>query len=157
MLEESSILNMASECENTITIFANAATIEELRQVEFNPEVFLPTPYYEEGDRRWITWRYENWGTKRMYRFRVLREGVKGLVFKITSVRGPPIPFFKFLLNKFPEMKLKCEFLDENGYGGIWIGKNVEGQDEVGPKIYCQTWEDFDEDDYYEGFFAEDN
>ena len=140
---------MVSDCKNVITLIGAATTIEELIACEFSAEKYLPTPAHEDSDRSWIDWRYANWGTKRMSYFKVLQKGVRGCIFSNISTRGPPIAFFKFLQEKFPDLQIKCEFNNqEDGFGGIWIGRRVNGEVE----ITSHHWVDFDEDEYYEAF-----
>ncbi len=99
-------------------------------------------------DMSWVSWRYQNWGTKRFYGFHIVSKGAKGLVYKTTTVRGPPIPFFKHLLEKFSDLQIKCLFKVEESVSGVWIARRVEGELIVKEVI----WEDFEDEEYYEAF-----
>jgi hypothetical protein len=136
---------MPSSCYSTITLIASSETIQELFQNGFDPEVYLPTPpSVGEEDMSWISWRYAHWGTKRIYSYKVLQKGVRGMRIKITTARGPPTLFFRHLLEKFPDLFLKCEFTVDDGYSGIFIGKTGE----EGLTIIAHSWEDLEHGEF---------
>lgn len=145
---------MPSSCYSTITFIGNSETIEELFQNKFDPELYLPTPpSVGEEDMSWISWRYAHWGTKRFYSYTVLQKGVRGMRIKITTARSPPSAFFRFLLDKFPDLFLKCEFSVDDGYSGIFIGKT----DEEGVKVVTHSWEDLEHGDFEDALQGESN
>lgn len=141
---------MVSDSRNEITLLGSEATLQELINNQFNPEVYLPTPEYSPDKREWIDWRYKFWGTKYVSGFKVLRRGAKGVVLTITSTRGPPVAFFKHLLEKFNDLQIKCVFKVEESVSGVWIAKRVDGQVCVKEVV----WEDFEDEEYYEAFHS---
>ena len=143
---------MPNYCWNKVRIGADEATIAHLVDTEFSFEKLLPQPQFEPipdlsgNDERWYNWRIEHWGTKwDRFDYKLKHRGQAGLELEFNTAWAPPTEFFKSLLEKYSDIWLKCDWSEEGGEAGVFIGytnkkKNVEIQ-EMGWHDWClEEW-----------------
>jgi hypothetical protein len=125
---------------------ADESTIKILRESEFSfktlhpPPVFPPVQDLSGEDTRWWEWNIENWGTKwDRYNFRFEHKGSRGLMVKFTTAWDPPYSFFQHLLEKYPDLWLHCEWMEEGGEAGVFIGYTKEGEVEI-KELHWPDW-----------------
>ncbi len=72
----------------------------------------------------WYNWRLDHWGTKWNARYVDLEdeyfEDLGDLDYYFETAWNPPIPFFKALCKKFPELSFWGDYRAEIGETGIW-------------------------------------
>ena len=129
---------MPNDCYCTIRVTADTKTIALLKQTEFSFKALHPTPTFPPlqdcsgEDDRWYKWNIENWGTKwDRYNFRFEHKGSAALQMKCSTAWDPPYAFFQYLLNKYPDLWLHCEWIEEGGEAGVFIGRTNEGDVEI--------------------------
>lgn len=129
---------MPNDCSCTLRMSADKETIDLFKQTEFSfkalhpPPVFLPLQDLSGEDDRWYKWNLENWGTKwDRYNFRFENKGSGALQIKLTTAWDPPYHFFEFLLKKYPDLWLRCDWMEEGGEAGVFIGRTKEGEVEI--------------------------
>lgn len=118
---------MPNDCRNFVTITGEPETIKLLVEKKLDFDFFVPTPNdLVDGDAL-IQWRYNNWGTKWCpYEYQEKQIGVRGMRVAFYSAWNPPFHFFEKLLEKFPGIWIKCEWHEEGGYAGVWVGNKDE-------------------------------
>jgi hypothetical protein len=129
---------MPNDCCCTVRLYADKSTIDLFKQTEFSfmalhPQpTFDPIPDVSGEDTRWYEWRYANWGTKwDRYNFRFEHKGSGALEMKFTTAWDPPYHFFAYLLGKYPDLWLKCDWIEEGGEAGVFVGRTKEGEVEI--------------------------
>ena len=111
--------------------------IKEFVECEFSFEELRPIPPEEEPNA--YEWRCNNWGTKwDRYEYMLDEKGKRGMKFMFTTPWCPPIPLFNFLLEKFSDIWIKCEWNEDGGTAGVWVGKNRDGD----KYVKSIEWED---------------
>jgi hypothetical protein len=139
---------MPNDCWCDVRIWADESTIQHFRNVEFKFQELRPQPEFEpiEGtDERWYTWRNENWGTKwDRYEYRVVAKGDMCLKLRFTTAWSPPYPLFEFLLEKYPDLFLHCDWSEEGGMAGVFNGQRKEGKLEIKEL----SWDDWQLEQY---------
>lgn len=139
---------MPNYCWNKVRIGADAPTIAVLKETEFSFEKLLPQPEFEPiadlsggRDERWYHWRIQQWGTKwDRFDYKLELEGEEALQMKFTTAWAPPTEFFKRLLEKYPDIWLKCDWSEEGGAAGIFIGYTDEKKAVVVDEFAWQDW-----------------
>jgi hypothetical protein len=131
---------MPNDCYNLVRISGDEATIKTIKETKFSFQALYPCPHDENNNDTTIEWRTENWGTKwDRYNFRIITEGTTGLEFKFSTAWAPPYDFFTYLLKKYPDLWLRCDWSEEGGMAGVFVGYMKEGE----LKIKELTWEDW--------------
>jgi hypothetical protein len=137
---------MPNDCSCTVRVSAEKSTIDLFKQTEFSfkalhtPPEFPPVQDVSGQDERWYEWNCENWGTKwDRYNFHIVQQGSRALQMNFTTAWGPPYAFFEYLLKKFPDLWLKCDWIEEGGQAGVFIGYTEEGE----VKIKNLDWPDW--------------
>jgi hypothetical protein len=138
---------MPNDCWNKVRIGADKATISVLKETEFRFEKLLPQPEFGPSpdlsgdDERWYHWRLEHWGSKwDRYDYKLKHEGQEGLQIEFNTAWAPPTEFFQHLLEKYPDIWLKCDWSEEGGSAGIFIGyTNTDKKVEINEL----TWNDW--------------
>jgi hypothetical protein len=144
---------MPNDCWCKVRIGADAQTITLLKDAEFKFEILMPQPVFEPNpdisgeDERWYTWRLENWGTKwDRYDYTVEHVGQGGIVVKFTTAWSPPTKFFKYLVEKYPDIWLKCDWSEEGGEAGVFlVYTNTDKKVDVNEL----TWNDWCMEEYH--------
>ena len=129
-----------------MTITGNPETIKVLAEKKLDFEHFFPTPKDAQDP---IEWRYENWGTKwtpHEYSEKVV--GVRGMRVAFDTAWSPPSKFFEKLLKVYPDLWIKCEWHEEGGLAGVWVGNAQE--------IKELSWADLCLEEEYYAFKKED-
>jgi hypothetical protein len=126
---------MPNNCSCTVRLSADKATIDLFKQTEFSFKSLYPTPEFPPltdisgQDNRWYDWNCENWGTKwDRYNFRISHTGETGLELVFTTAWDPPYAFFEYLLKKFPDLWIKCDWIEEGGMAGVFVGKTQDNE-----------------------------
>ena len=152
---------MPNYCWSKVRIGADPDTITVLKDAEFSFEKLLPQPEFEPiadvsgEDDRWYTWRYDNWGTKwDRNDYKLEHWGQGALDMKFTTAWCPPTEFFKNLIQKYPDIWLKCDWNEEGGMAGIFIGWMDKESNTV--KVEELTWEDWCLEEYADRFQNDD-
>lgn len=137
---------MPNHCWNKIRLCAKSETIQILKEAEFSFEKLHPEPHFEPlqdlsgQDLRWYNWRIENWGCKwDRFDYKLEDEGQAALILNFTTAWGPPYKIFVYLLEKYPDLWLKCDWSEEGGMAGLFIGRTKEGKVEV-QKMKWPDW-----------------
>jgi hypothetical protein len=143
---------MPNDSWNIVRIYASEQTIDDLKKAEFSfellhpPPQFSPLPDLSGEDDRWYYWNTEHWGTKwDRYEYSVETEGPRVLVLRFTTAWTPPYGVFQHLLKLYPDLWLRCNWTEESGMKGVFIGctKNNE------LSIKELQWEDWCFWDFY--------
>jgi hypothetical protein len=119
-------------------------TIQALVEAKFSFETLCPQPIFPPidisgEDDRWYHWRNEHWGSKwDRYEYDVVKEGPRGLIVKFTTAWSPPYAFFESLLKKYPDLWLHCDWREEGGMAGVFVGCT---KDKV--EIQSMEWQDW--------------
>jgi hypothetical protein len=130
---------MPNYCSNTVRICANEDTVKKLLNAELSFEVLLPRPQEEED---WYEWNMKHWGTKwDRTDFEVKAQGLKGFEARFTTAWAPPVAFLKTLCTKHHDMWMKCDWIEEGGYAGVFIMHWDEEKGEVNTKSL--EWNDW--------------
>lgn len=138
---------MPNDCYNYITIIGDSKMIQELYEAEFEFESIRPIPPEEESTS--YDWHCKNWGTQwNRYEYTLDQKGTRGMKCIFTTAWNPPIALLKFLLEKFSDIWIKCEWYEEGGTAGVWIGKHRDGIKSV-KEI---EWEDLSIEEEFHNF-----
>lgn len=133
---------MPNHCTNTLTITGDPKTIEKLTEINFEFEKILSEPKDLSGDDL-LDWRTIHWGTKwNAFDIVVLAKGVKGLHVRFTTAWSPPVGVLRTLLHDYPDLWIKCEWKEEGGYAGVWVGHGRNPGTGEPPEIRHFEWED---------------
>lgn len=104
---------MPNDCTNYITVTGDEQTILLLHNTKFDFNFFIPAPtgVNELSGDKLIDWRYDNWGTKwAPYEYKLLQKGKRGMRARFNTAWFPPQQFLEFLLQKYPDLWIKCEW-----------------------------------------------
>lgn len=98
---------MPNECDNYITIitYHNQEELEnlitnELERVEENVSMYN---VYKDN-------------------VRMVKRGKKGIIFHTTSSWNPNYDWLEGMLDKYPNCRIKNEWIEEGGIAGVWVG-----------------------------------
>ena len=121
---------MPNHCYNYLTIVGDSDMIKEFVDSNFEFEKICPIPPEEESNV------YEShcnkWGTKwDRYEYTLDDTGKRGMKCMFTTAWNPPIALFEFLLEKFSDIWIKCEWNEDGGMAGVWVGKHRDGETSV--------------------------
>lgn len=129
---------MPNDCINSVRIGATEQTIKLLADTEFSFEKLCPGP---SGDR--TDWNYEHWGTKwDRYDYRLEKRGDQGIILHFTTAWAPPTEFFKYLIETHKDIWLRCDWSEEGGGAGMFIGK-WDKEENFCLDIQEFSWEDW--------------
>lgn len=138
---------MPNYCWNKVRIGADKDTITLLKETEFSFEKLFPQPEFAPipdasgNDERWYDWRIEHWGSKwDRFDYKLKHAGEGGLEIEFTTAWAPPTEFFKHLLEKYPDIWLKCDWSEEGGQAGIFIGYTNDKKAVVADEFGWQDW-----------------
>jgi hypothetical protein len=117
---------------NTVTVSSrDTRTIAKLKrelQVEENPfsfEAVIPQPPEEEVN--WYNWRVDNWGTKwDSSDARIMHEAPDSITYYFETAWSLPTPLLIELSRQNPDLVVRNEYEEEQGWGGIL--EVVEGE-----------------------------
>ena len=135
---------MPNDCYNTVTIGAEPEVIQMLIDCEFKFENLRPHSAISPTDGKdfnenWYEWSCHNWGTKwDRSEYNLLMSGRKGLQIEFVTAWCPPIELLKYLI-KTHNIWVKCEWCEEGGLAGIFIGE-YDGEKVLEREF---TWEDW--------------
>jgi hypothetical protein len=124
---------MPNDCVNRITIYADAATIEKIKAVDYKVIDLVPAldPSANAVD---------TWGTDRFYYYELIAAGPEAIAFSICTAWAPPIGFLTQLVNANPEITfLKSDWHLEDGPAGIFV---AERGPEMPLSIQSMTWDE---------------
>lgn len=123
---------MPNHCRCKVRVGADAATIRLLKENKFSFEKLVPQPHFDEKDEGWYDWRIEHWGTKwDNFDFKIEHEGELALIVNFTAAWAPPYAFFESLLQRFPDLWLQCQWDEEGGMAGIFVGYTKDEKVEI--------------------------
>ncbi len=143
---------MPNHCVNNLTLTGTPETIKRLLEIRFDFEQILPAPKDLSGIDI-LDWRTTTWGTKwNAFDIKILEHGVKGIQARFTTAWAPPVGVFSSLLHMFPDLWLKCEWHEEGGYAGVWVGHGRDPSSGEGPEIRHFEWEDLCLEEVAEAF-----
>ena len=128
---------MPNDCYNNVTIVGNNDMIKKFIEDEMSFDKICPIPEEEK------TTDYDDhcrvWGTKwDRYEYSLNEEGQSGLKCNFTTAWDPPIGVFEYLLKTYHDIWIKCEWEEEGGMAGVWIGHRRDGE----PVIRQLEWQD---------------
>ena len=134
---------MPNDCWCDVRIWADESTIQQFRNVEFKFQELRPQPEFEQVEDKedlWYDWRRENWGTKwDRYEYRITGQGERCIKFRFTTAWTPPYALFEFLLEKYPDLFLHCDWSEEGGMAGVFNGQRNEGKLEI-KELHWDDW-----------------
>lgn len=131
---------MPNHCENTVTITGDPKSIQTLFDIRLEFEKILPAPTDLSGIDV-IDWRTTHWGTKwNAFDYKVVQKGKRGVALRFTTAWSPPVGILRTLLQDYPDLWIKCEWKEEGGYAGVWVGHGRTSGE--GPEIRHFEWED---------------
>jgi hypothetical protein len=140
-------IRMPNYCWNKVRIGADPSTIVLLKETEFSFEKLVPQPTFEPNvdisgtDDRWYNWRVKHWGTKwDRFDYKLEKWGEEALQMTFTTAWAPPTEFFKSLLETYPDIWLKCDWNEEGGEAGIFIGYTDTKKAVVAEEFGWQDW-----------------
>lgn len=115
---------MPNWCYNKVTIIGHKEDLDQFEEQRFSFSYFVPPPAdcpYE--------WYRDNWSVRsehHEYEVKIRDENL--YVAGFDTAWGPPIRFFRKLLEKYPRCWLKCAYTIEDGVAGIWLGHYKNGE-----------------------------
>ena len=62
---------------------------------------------------------------------KIVEQGKKGIIFKLTSDWRPDFKWFECLILKYPSSWIKNEWKEEGGQAGVWIGYVDDNNDKI--------------------------
>jgi hypothetical protein len=140
---------MPNECWNKVRLSSNPALIQKLLESEFSFASIRPIPESVE-QKNWTEWCTENWGTKwDRYDYKLEEAGKEAILIYFHTAWSPPTILFKFLLQEHPEMWLRCDWEEEGGEAGVFVGFTNQRGD---LKIQSMTWDDWCIEEYAHKF-----
>jgi hypothetical protein len=140
---------MPNDCHNYLTIVGDPDMIKEFVECEFSFESLRPIPQEEPNA---YEWHCDNWGTKwDRYEYQLDDKGKRGMTCMFTTAWGPPIALFHFLLEKFSDIWIKCEWEEDGGTAGVWVGKNRNNE----KYVKNIEWEDLCIEEEFDAFDKE--
>lgn len=141
---------MPNNCWNKVRLSAHPEVIQELIDSEFSFSVICPPPNGLKENL--VDWKQENWGTTRdCYDYKLEEEGKEALLIYFNTAWSPPYMLFKFLLQEHPEMWLRCDWEEEGGQAGVFVGY-TQGNELV---VKAMTWQDWCLEEYAHKFRKE--
>ena len=112
-----------------MTITSQPETIKKFLDLNFDFEQLLPRP---PGIEDWYNWNTDNYGTKwNRWDYEVDVSGRAGMVVQFTTAWTPPCAFLRTLVETYPETWIKCEWDEEGGMAGVWVGRKEHGYVDV--------------------------
>lgn len=106
---------MPNDCFCEVRIGANKEQIALFDETEFSFEKLRPT---SEG----LDVCEQIWGTKwDRVNYKLKCKGNLGMVLTFESAWNPPFTLFEYLVEKYHDVWLKCEWSEEGGMAGIFI------------------------------------
>lgn len=129
---------MPNDCWCSLQIGAPSNLISEWSAVDFLFSRLRKAP--ENGNS--TDWCYENWGTKwDRYEYECIQKGPEGIQIKFTTAWCPPLRLLEYLLESNKNIWIKCEWLEEGGMAGTWIGRSGKELGDI--NIQKMEWEDW--------------
>ncbi len=121
---------MPNDCECTVRLSAKEETIQVLFDNQFRFQALYPPPEDLSGNtEKLLDWQITNWGTKwDRYNYRVEQKGKHGLLLKFTTAWSPPSSFLDYLVRTYPDIWVKCDWIEEGGLAGVYMVNTVDGQ-----------------------------
>jgi hypothetical protein len=131
---------MPNLCVNKVRIGADADHIQLLVDAEFSFERLYPCPLNKQED--WYEWQTEHWGTKwDRNHYSLKMKGDAGLQICFETAWGPPTKFFNYLVKKYHDMWIRCDWDEEGGYSGVYIVNWDEERNRIKKMDY--SWPDW--------------
>ncbi len=123
---------MPNHCENWVRITGSSESIQAILAKPFSLPEWIPKP--EKDEECNSDWVLKNWGTRWIAKFGateedwtiVLKEVDGGLEVYFESAWAPPLPFYRFLKQTFPDIRIEYEY-HEWGIG--FCGYGIGGED----------------------------
>jgi hypothetical protein len=137
---------MPNDCWNTVRLSGNESTVARLHQAEFSFELFHPPPSILTKTDDLLEWQHQHWGTKwNRYEYKLIQKGNTGLEIKFSTAWSPPYAFFEHILDQFPDVWIRCDWIEEGGMSGIFVGYVDEKNGKVIKEMHWNDWclEDF--------------
>lgn len=143
---------MPNHCCNTVRLSGKEETIKTLLDAEFSFKVLCPMPESSPSDEEsWYEWKLEHWGTKwDRFDYQVLKQGPRALEMVFTTAWSSPYRFFEHLLKTFPDLWLKCDWSEEGGSAGVFVGYSHPNTKEL--VIKELSWQDWCLEEYAHNF-----
>lgn len=171
---------MPNWCNNDLFIQGDKQSINKLKEelfttrdveleLTFNNIIPMPKEYEQTGE--WYDWRIANWGTKWDADSYVVEISEEEIYSSFSTAWSPPIAFLYTLSKKYPDLKIKCYFVEEgmeicgtfyaDENGTDVIEEEAVYRDEYGDELilevvndeyvykYKQSGEVYNTDDYY--------
>lgn len=148
---------MPNHCCNTVRLSGKEETIKTLLDAEFSFKLLHPMPELppledpNQVDDRWYDWNCEHWGTKwDRYDYNVVKKGPYALEMVFTTAWAPPYRFFEHLLKIYKDLWIKCDWSEEGGGAGVFVGYTNPNTEELIVKEL--SWDDWCLEEYYHNF-----
>lgn len=110
---------MPNDCVNTITIYADTATIERILDVNGQLPELVPPIAEQSSEAAAVAY-----GTDRFYLYRLKAAGPGATLFTLYTAWGPPNKLLETLLKTEKGVEfIKCVWDVEDGGAGVWIGE----------------------------------
>lgn len=120
---------MPNHCYNKVSVKGNPSVIRGIINTQCSFKELYPLDDYSSE-----SWEAHYGVRGKSWDFELIKQSEDALIFNMTTAWNPPIDFFEALINKY-NMWLKCEWYEEGGLAGIFIGDKIERKELV--------WEDW--------------
>ena len=140
---------MPNNCWNKVRLSANPSVIQELLESDFSFAAIRPIPETLD-EKNWNDWCSKNWGTKwDRYDYKLEDSGKEALLMYFNTAWSPACVLYQYLLRKYPDMWLRCDWDEEGGEAGIFVGY-TDKQGNV--QIHSLAWDDWCLEEYAHKF-----
>lgn len=131
---------MPNDCWCEVRIGADSERINFFFETEFSFEKLRPFPIGSDED--WHEWNHTNWGSKwDRTRYLLIRRGEKGMEIKFTTAWSPPTELFKYLVETYHDVWIRCDWSEEGGLAGVFVVRWNEEKNEI--EITDSSWLDW--------------
>jgi hypothetical protein len=122
---------MPNHCENWVRITGSPESLKAIQAKPFAVGDWIPCPPAQDVTSDWVL---QNWGTRWIAKWNAtsddwqveLKEVENGLEAYFDSAWAPPLPFYRFLKQTFPDITITYEY-HEWGIG--FCGYGIGGED----------------------------
>lgn len=135
---------MPNNCFNHVRLSGKESTIALLAASEFSFDVLCPVSESQSDSREQ---QERSWGTKwNRSDYNVVNKGKNVLDLEFVTAWTSPYLMYKHLLRTYPDLWLMCEWKEEGGYAGVFVGYTKPDEGLVTKDL---KWEDWSLEEHY--------